>query len=110
MMTLSYATGPNFSQTFPDKSGQRANLTGTVFRRFLMTEKETSFISTWFILLITRSIYTDKNTVYPGLFPTENEYHGGDDVAVYATGTWIESITIDIYEQIALRFFSLNLK
>lgn len=39
MTTLSYATGPNFNQTFPDKNGQRANLTGTVFRRFLVTNE-----------------------------------------------------------------------
>lgn len=31
---------------------------------------------------------TDKDTVYPGLFPSVYESHGGDDVAVFAAGTY----------------------
>lgn len=41
---------------------------------------------------------TDKDSVYPGLFPSAQESHGGDDVAVYATGC-MSHLFSGVYEQ-----------
>lgn len=53
-------------------------------------------------------VFADKDSVYPGLFPTAEESHGGEDVAVYATGT-IYHMNLDFVFQTNFPFIKSKL-
>ncbi|XP_055322250.1 membrane-bound alkaline phosphatase isoform X2 [Sitodiplosis mosellana] len=68
-LTLSYANGPGFG-IYQTQNGVR-NIT---------------------------EIKIDKNTIYPGSYPTLRETHGGDDVGVFALGCFSHLFS-GVYEQ-----------
>lgn len=72
---LSYANGPSFANTFDDKLHERVDPTD----------------------YIKGSMY-DK---FPGTWPLDYETHGGDDVAVFASGPWSHLFS-GVYEQNAI--------
>lgn len=72
---LSYANGPNFSKSFDSKVHERVDP------------------STY----INGSIYDQ----FPAAWPFEYETHGGDDVAVFASGPWSHLFS-GVYEQNAI--------
>lgn len=74
-MTLSYANGPSYEKFFDVSNGKRIDPTTK----------------------ITGSIYDE----FPSSLPLEIETHGGDDVAVYASGPWSHLFT-GVYEQNAI--------
>lgn len=75
-MTLSYANGPGYGMIHND-DGTRKNLTGTIF---------------------------DSNFTYPSTFPSRQESHGGDDVAVFTLGC-MSHLFSGVYEQSAIPHF-----
>ena len=74
-MTLSYANGPSYVKSFDTTNGHRIDPT-TV-------------------------ITGDKYDAYPSTWGLEDETHGGDDVAVYASGPWSHLFS-GVYEQNAI--------
>lgn len=71
-MTLSYANGPSFEKSFDVKTGRRIDPT-TV-------------------------ITGDKYDQFPATIPLVDETHGGEDVAVFASGPWSHLFS-GVYEQ-----------
>lgn len=68
--TLSYGNGPGYNVTY--RNGERLDLSGLDFK--------------------------DPWQVYPATVPRISETHGGDDVAVYASGPW-SHLFVGTYEQ-----------
>ncbi|XP_061397475.1 membrane-bound alkaline phosphatase-like [Musca vetustissima] len=75
MMVLGYSNGPGHTKFYDSKNGVRHDPTT------LMTGK--------------------ANDEYPATFPRDSETHGGEDVAVYASGPWSHLFT-GVYEQNAI--------
>lgn len=74
-MTLSYANGPSYDRFFDVETSERLDPT----------------------TLVTGDLY-DR---FPASLPLEDETHGGEDVAVYASGPWSHLFT-GVYEQNAI--------
>lgn len=74
-MTLSYANGPSALKSFDPTNGVRID--------------PTTFIT------------GDKYDTFPSALPLEDETHGGDDVAVFASGPWSHLFT-GVFEQNAI--------
>lgn len=65
--TLSYANGPGFTQLFDKTTGARKNLEDIDMQL--------------------------QTFMYPSTIPLKDETHGGDDVAVFASGPWAHLLT-----------------
>lgn len=71
-MTISYANGPGYKKHVDTDAGVRLDV---------------------------RQMDTSKsNFVFPAMLPKDSETHGGEDVAVYASGPWSHLFT-GSYEQ-----------
>uniref|UniRef100_A0A1I8N073 alkaline phosphatase n=1 Tax=Musca domestica TaxID=7370 RepID=A0A1I8N073_MUSDO len=75
MMVLSYSNGPGYEKFYDAVNGVRHDPT-TLMKG-------------------------QPNDVYPATFPRDSETHGGEDVAVYASGPWSHLFT-GVYEQNAI--------
>jgi len=71
-MTLSYANGPSYEKFYDKEKKERVDPT--------------------------KVIMNDIYDQFPSVVPLEIETHGGDDVAVYASGPWAHLFT-GVYEQ-----------